>query len=404
MKFPLPVAILVLGAAAPAALADTLRVPSVDYATIQAAVDAAGEGDLILVAAGLHNEDVTVTGKTGLRIRGKAQGATWPTFPPGTSLTISGNSTEISVRGFEFANAPVTVQDCTDVTLTRIRFRDGADAVTTGNTVGCVISKCSFTNFTGTGIVDTDSDGLQVVKCTFEDVDGSCVSLTPVAGTGTMGAILAKNRILNCGAGFDLGGPDAIVEKNRMEGLSSHGILGDGDVDCSGAEISKNRIETSADYGIIAAYSDFSVLKNTLTGGGIQGTGNGHLFLGNRVYAAEAAGIWTSATDCFLYRNTVRGAAADGIRVQGDSGILERNTVYDANDAGFAIIADLCELYRNNSVRADNEGFFIDGSPTLVQQNRASGSGDFDLADTSLAGVNVYTDNKFASTVFGYSP
>ena len=40
MKFPLPVAILVLGAAAPAALADTLRVPSTDFATIQAAVDA----------------------------------------------------------------------------------------------------------------------------------------------------------------------------------------------------------------------------------------------------------------------------------------------------------------------------------------------------------------------------
>jgi len=51
------------------ALPATLRVPA-DYATIQAAVDAAAPGDVILVAPGIYEEAVTVNRKSDLTIKG----------------------------------------------------------------------------------------------------------------------------------------------------------------------------------------------------------------------------------------------------------------------------------------------------------------------------------------------
>jgi hypothetical protein len=47
----------------------TLRVPT-DYATIQAAVDAAAPGDTILISPGVYDESVTIESKTGLTIKG----------------------------------------------------------------------------------------------------------------------------------------------------------------------------------------------------------------------------------------------------------------------------------------------------------------------------------------------
>ncbi len=51
------------------ALPATLRVPA-DYATIQAAVDAAAPGDVILIAPGIYEEAVTISGKSDLTIKG----------------------------------------------------------------------------------------------------------------------------------------------------------------------------------------------------------------------------------------------------------------------------------------------------------------------------------------------
>lgn len=47
----------------------TLRVPS-DYATIQAAVDAAAPGDTILISPGVYDEAVTIQDKTNLTVKG----------------------------------------------------------------------------------------------------------------------------------------------------------------------------------------------------------------------------------------------------------------------------------------------------------------------------------------------
>ena len=63
------VGFLLVVALASSLFSATLRVPS-DYATIQAAVDAAAPGDTILISPGVHDEAVTIRDKTDLTVKG----------------------------------------------------------------------------------------------------------------------------------------------------------------------------------------------------------------------------------------------------------------------------------------------------------------------------------------------
>ena len=63
---------VLLTAFAPTLSADTIRVPK-DAATLQAAVDLAGDGDEILVSSGRYTGNVLVQGFDGLRIVGKGK-------------------------------------------------------------------------------------------------------------------------------------------------------------------------------------------------------------------------------------------------------------------------------------------------------------------------------------------
>ena len=65
-----------LGLTAAGASAATLRVPA-DQPTIQAAVDAAAPGDLVLVSAGDYFESVTIAGRSDLRI--ESEDGPWAT-------------------------------------------------------------------------------------------------------------------------------------------------------------------------------------------------------------------------------------------------------------------------------------------------------------------------------------
>ena len=81
-----------LAASAAAARADTLKVPSDDFPTIQGAVDAAVEGDVILVAAGVYAETVNIVERTGITLKGKG----FPTIQPGAAVSAAGGSSGTS--------------------------------------------------------------------------------------------------------------------------------------------------------------------------------------------------------------------------------------------------------------------------------------------------------------------
>jgi hypothetical protein len=399
MKIPSTLAALTLFAAAPAALADTLKVPS-EYGTIQAAVDAAQSGDRVVIAAGNYTENVWVTGKSDLEIRGSG----WPVLlGPGALLRVEAGSNGVLVRGLEFDNAPIQVANSSGVVLTKLRIHDVATAIATDNSGLVVISKCDFQDTSDEAIVDTDSDGFRVEKCRFTAISGWAVALTPVASIGTMNAVISKNRIVNAGGGVFLGGTGSVVEKNRMEGLVLEGVQGGGFVSTAGADILKNRISTATEFAITGTYGGYFIEKNTLYGGGIYIEGPGHFVDGNRVYNASGIGI-RAVNIASLSRNTVREPNGDGILVEGDGSDLDRNSVVDGSVNGIVILGDGCTIDRCSSTRAHTYGFYVLGTGNTFTRCKARGSGELDLADANAQGVNTYEGNHFGTTAFNWVP
>jgi nitrous oxidase accessory protein NosD len=127
--------------------AETLVVPG-DHATIQAAVDAAGPGDTIIVKKGVHPGPVVVQGKTDLTIKGKGK------------AVLDGQSTGVAL----------TIRDCVDVTVTKITITNaGAEAVLVdgGDDVG--IWKVKVLNPGTCGVLVQGSKRAWVETCVIEE-------------------------------------------------------------------------------------------------------------------------------------------------------------------------------------------------------------------------------------------
>lgn len=379
MRFPFAAscAAVVLAAAA-AARADTLKVPSEDYPLIQDAVDAAGPGDVVLIGPGTYDETISVSGKTDLTIRGRGRpviASTSTIFP-----VLVGGSSGVLLTGFDVESGTVTVGESSNVTLVNLRMTgSGQNGFFTSANDGVLVSRCRVEGFHTNGVFDFGSTGLVVEKCRIEGLSGIAVYLGASGMEATPGAVVSKNRIVDAAAGVNLGGPDNVVEKNRMEGLTGYGIV-EGDYGSDGAILVGNRIETTGAGGISAAGTGAVVSGNTL----------------------EGAGLFWAAGGGTFERNRVNGVAGVGLDLLGDGSQVTGNQVRDSGGDGIRVTGGACAVSGNRVSGAGGIGLLVDGSPNGIAGNRVSGSATFDLADTSAAGANTYDGNRFGISVFNY--
>jgi Right handed beta helix region len=276
--------------------AATLRVP-IDHPTIQAAVDAAGPGDVIQVAKGVYADAVVVEGKQQLTLRGTAR----PVLDGGgvaAPLTIA-DSSQITVDGFAFENAPA-----------ELIFITASSAVT--------VQRCSFENPTedGDGIrVETSTD-VAIQKNQFRDIGNDGVVFEEAVLPLVANALVSKNRFEQLGdEAIDATGSGHLIEKNRIA-RAERGIQLD--VDASGATIEKNTVEDAEDTCIDVAGSDNVVVKNKVRRCGDEGihfTGNGNRAERNKIDAPGDDGIDVESDGNQLIANKIKGAGGNGIEV-----------------------------------------------------------------------------------------
>ena len=390
--------------------AATLRVPQ-DHATIQAAVDAASDGDTIVVQRGVYFENVISNGKHRLRFVGKK--AIWDGAPDGSKdqcLNATGDG--ITVQGFRLRNGSVRIVG-DDATVTRcvIRSADetaveisGRSATVTKNTLrGC---------YEG---VEISGDDATVAKNTVTNMDDSGID---VRGDR---AEVARNqvRVIEDGEGIYVRGDDAEIVRNKILNTDGSCIEVSGD----DAVVERNRCTASEDSALLYVYGDrFRVVANRVslavddsdgmeltapTGGGLvernlisdvvedalELSGNDVTFRNNRILysgSEDDEGFAISGHRNVLVGCQAIGCEGDAFDVSGDGNTLERCKAVDALEDGFDISGVGNTLVSCTARNCDAEGLDNEGTGTIVRGGAFVGCG-IDIACDEDAGASFAT-------------
>jgi len=379
-----------------------LRVPSEEYATIQAAVDAAVEGDVVFVAKGLYRENVSVT-TAGITLKGKG--------------IIDG--------GYAGACLTVAADDITVAGLTLVNGRgsdlaaSGAGAAVTagglqasGNGLRLVNLKVRASSDFGVSIAGNDGV-LQRVRVEGCELGLSATTLDPAGGP----LHLTHCLVTRCGSGFTGAVGPFVLEGNTFAGNRGDGInialAGEANrASAPTAQLVANRCLDNSDRGIVLADpvgGHSKVWDNVCSGNGVGMELSVLLasVVDNSIERNRSGGVFLAATSTSFQQNKVSdnglvGVVVTGLLLQGEDPFGGNDVSENAllGNAGDGLdIASLANDVANNTI----EGNFGDGvqlaggtSGNTVRSNEITGNGHDGLdnaATETLIKSNICTDN-----------
>ena len=412
--------IAVAFAAAPA-LAGTVIVPT-DQATVQAAVNAAGEGGTVVInSSGTFNETVTVTQSmtihagvgftptirgtgtcglvgtyctlifspnsasaqmlavSGVRLLPGGARATGPevvrilNMGSGDATAVFSGCTIENPQGFGFQAVNIRRASCS-IGLNHVAFQNGSIAVTGQDEA-----------FAGEGGFEMPEGGsltMYNTELVLSGVAGSAFQLNAKPGCGDLDFSLSYSTVsVAAPAGYDaylallVGGVTATIEHNAFQLSDAAGIGAFGNAQPYTASIAldANRFVGSGPqvaYAVNAApYANGSVVLNA-TNNAMYGMGSG-FEVGQQVQ--NPAGAVTAT----LANNTVDGSRLDGIALNSASGstltvTAENNLVTNSAGWGISLTA---EAGGSSTVSLDYNGFF-DNSAGDIEPPLVGGAHD----------------------------
>lgn len=247
---------------APGASAAKLRVPK-DHATIQAAIDAAGPGDVVEISKGTYQETLSIS-KSDVTVRAKK----------GHVVVVDAGGT----------GRPLGVLFSVGVTVKNLRFRNTADDVGIGVAVssGIVLRGCRVEDVPNHHGIEIGAATVTLEKCRVDGVGGDGIHVT------TNDAVIRKCTVREVGgAGVAVLGARVTIERNTIEGAGGGGIVvGNGVTGSTDAVVKKNDVTANVGPGISVASDATGGLytKNTVKKGladGLLVAGIGNSFVGN---------------------------------------------------------------------------------------------------------------------------
>lgn len=423
MELRLTVAAVVVAASAvPALAADRQVGRGRTYATIQAAVDAASDGDRIVIAKGRYRESVAVAGKS-LSFLGR-KGVVWDgrgsDGSEGDCLDWSG--TDLTVSGIEFRNGRTHLSLVGDrVKIQRCTFTDSQRTTidVTGNDVlvdrsivrgagdiGVRVSgdRCTIR---GTRVNQADNSGISIGGT--DAVVASCTVTLVEDGTacGVSGdrATVSGCTIRNAdGAGLSVSGRDARVVSNRVEVCADGFLIS---VDGDAAEVTSNRVAMAHAGGIYVRGDEVTVSSNVVDG--ITG-GTGISILATEIGRATVARNTVShvygeamyvesfraeVTSCTIRESGAYGGAA--FRLVANSAVVTSCTVTDSVGAAFFDSGSGNRFVRCAATGATNDGFRVSGTDATLDACTARGCDGDGLENGGIATVVTgctFRDNR----------
>ena len=217
-----------------------LNVPA-QYATIQAAIDAADAGDTIQIASGVYTEKLIP--KSGLTIQGAGAGATIFQKSGDAAIEIKGSVDNVTISGFTVRNSGLR------------GFTSSRGAIDIDDSSNITISNCEVINNTsinGAGLDLDHADNVLIKNCVF--AGNSASNIGSLSFTDADGIVLENVTVADNTGGFNGIGGIAVYYSNSDITIKNSIIWNNG----NNLDITAGTVDVS--------YTDF--------GGGRSGTGN----------------------------------------------------------------------------------------------------------------------------------
>lgn len=289
--------------------ADTIHVPA-DFPTIQAAIDAAADGDEVVIApdtyTGWQNRDLDFTGKA-ITVRSAD-----PNDPDVVAATII--DCQQAGRGFIFQTQETLESVVDGLTVVNGFALDGA-GVYLVNDSSATIKNCVFTSNTvptSSGVIFSDNSPTQtadlaIINCTISDNLGGGFSAFFIEVLTVTGSIISGNT----GPGIDHGfggfpGTILVVRNCTIAGNGGGGIITN---QIAAIELSNCTITDNGGTGVVASeIGGGGVVISNCT---ITGNTSDEIVGGLRCQASTSAVI----RNCMISDNT--GRVAGGLAISG---------------------------------------------------------------------------------------
>jgi len=387
----------VLLAAGNASAGVTIHVPK-DFPTIQEAIDAAVETDVIMISNGQYRENLVLT-------------------TPGVTLKASGKN--VFVDGAYLGNCLEATAD--DVTIMGIVFANGGPVVGGGTTEGAddvggvlvtganaKVTKCEFRACVGFGLklVGTGEVSFNTIVASLGP--GLVLDSGDPAGPLTT---VKNNEIVRNHSGVEaLKGPFLFdkntISNNTGDGLSVSILIADGSAPSSDTtEITKNKLFGNGATALLLVDelgSTSLIEKNTIdeNGTGMDLTADGITVSKNDIDQSNLVGAWLRVSNMTWDSNKMRRSTIAGAVVQTAPGVTDgtntfTNSDFQTSGGDGAIVQSSMNVF-DDCLFSDNQGdgFSITGgvagNQILGSQARDNGHDGFDNSGTDT----LFTDNK----------
>ena len=373
-----PLVLLLVAVPCRSALADVLHVPH-DYDTIQEAADAAVDGDTIAISGGVYDEAVVVSNLSDVRILAKGKVVI---DPPNVA-------------------AGLTVQNCTDVDVIKVRVSGATDGIVFSGCTGGSLQKCRVEDVSGSGIVIDDSQFVLVEKCRVENTGGHGVSLGPTLPSDDCNLLL--NTIISPGdAGFDVSGDWNSLESNRVLDAAGDGFRTAAVPVAANNEMALNKVIHAGGNGFVIGGDDNELWVNKAiqpAGHGFQlVSGTGHVVGFCKAIKPGQDGVLGDATavQVSVFNSSFKKPGADGVVVGGDNSFVTKCKIAAAGVNGCVVGGDSGYWMGNHATGSGDDGFQMEGTGNTLTKNKAHGShGGYDLNDLAGGDNTIDETNKF---------
>ena len=312
-RLALTLATLLVLAAPGRARAATVNVSPAD-GELQAALDAAQDGDVLVLRTGVYHGNFTLSDVSNVTIRGRGK-VILDGDDDGDVLSISGVD-GLTIEKITIRNAGddgIDLQDSSNFTLRKCRVEHCGDSgIEDGNVQGYTVDRCSFLDCSwglALGYDDDDTD-VTVTRSRFTQISSY---------------------------GIDLSAAGATIERNVLSGVTS-----DPESDgrgiwirsvCTGVTVTRNQVKRMSGYGISADDNDSEIVSNKVLrcGNGIEiGGEGGHAVTSNVVTQATDVGFLVTSAGNTLTTNKASKSGTSDL----SSTVAEVDNTYDRNKFG----------------------------------------------------------------------